>query len=144
MKKKTILYVIGIVLLILIITNPSATAFKEYSGAPSERYFIKKYNFFVCSIYYDGDTYLGVVGNFFKLNSDSPKQTSSNNILTLPYRDRVYQALKDNLPGFNISKDQFYASLKNRDYAMQVYQQLKSVLTGFNKSPEQFLSAINE
>lgn len=77
---KKLLYTLGAIFFILIITNPKLSDFKEYKnskylGETSE----KEFNFFVCSLYkkkyvYLNDngldkhitkTYLGILGNFF-------------------------------------------------------------------------------
>lgn len=80
--KKRILYVAGILLLFLILTNPTKKDFEEYSNATSVT---KKWNFFVCSIYevriysteplYPGEEarllgrieYFGICKNFIEL-----------------------------------------------------------------------------
>ena len=64
MKKKH--YVMLGVLLVLIITNPSATAFKLYKGHDTS---VKRpLNLFICSIYINrGEYYLGILGNFIQL-----------------------------------------------------------------------------
>jgi len=66
--KKWHYWVIGI-LLLLIVTNPSAKSFKEYLGRDSYFGLIRKYNFFVFSIYETKGSvqYLGLVGNFFEI-----------------------------------------------------------------------------
>jgi hypothetical protein len=54
---------------ILMLTNPSMSAFKERVGANSYKTTYRLNNFFVCSIYYDGQyKYVGVLGNFFKMS----------------------------------------------------------------------------
>jgi hypothetical protein len=71
MKKKA-LYGIGIVLLILIITNPTYKDFKEHIQPYEETDIFKESNLFICSFYdFSGDTYLGVLGNFFEFSSSS-------------------------------------------------------------------------
>lgn len=56
-------------LLLLIITNPSAQAFKEYVGSNSYYGLYRERNFFVASIYrYEGDEYVAVIGNFIEEN----------------------------------------------------------------------------
>jgi len=65
----------GILLLILIITNPSAQAFKEYIGSSTYEGLHKQTNLFVVSIYKErGTEYIGVLGNFFKVEKELPKQ----------------------------------------------------------------------
>lgn len=66
---KKLLYGTGIILLLLIITNPSAKSFKEYRGENSYSGLKREQNWFIFSIYSDGDSrYLGIVLNFFELN----------------------------------------------------------------------------
>ena len=81
---KKIYYIPIAILLLLIVTNPSPKEFRSFlliaqnSTAP----FIagRERNFFIFSIYYGDGTftandnrYIGVLGNFFYLNSDTPK-----------------------------------------------------------------------
>lgn len=55
---------------ILILTNPSIKAFKEYLGYNENEGISRKYNFMVCSIYKIGYTeYLGIGENFFKIDN---------------------------------------------------------------------------
>lgn len=69
-KKRTLIG-LGCLVLILIITNPSMQSFKEFLGESSYDGLSRKYNFFLFSIYkdYDGDLYLGFLGNFFFFKS---------------------------------------------------------------------------
>jgi hypothetical protein len=54
--------------LILLITNPSLKAFKEYKGREEYAGLKRKYDFFICSVYTHGNsTYLGIAGNFIDL-----------------------------------------------------------------------------
>ena len=69
MKKKTILFIIGGILVILIVTNPSVSAFKDHLGAPSTLGMERKYNFFVCSIFRYDTEYIGVLGNFIEVKA---------------------------------------------------------------------------
>lgn len=65
--KQKILAGIAGFLLILIITNPSAQAFKEYIGSNSYNGLSRDKNFFIASIYeYDGNRYIALIGNFIK------------------------------------------------------------------------------
>ncbi len=68
--KKGWIISIGIVL-ILIITNPTKTDFKNYIGANYEGYYPhirKTSNFLICCIYYDGShNYLAILKNFIKI-----------------------------------------------------------------------------
>jgi hypothetical protein len=73
----------GICAFILIITNPSISAFKAHQGASSYSGLVRKYNFFIFSVYecgsevdawgksnnnaiYNGE-YVAVLGNFFRI-----------------------------------------------------------------------------
>lgn len=66
MKNKLLLSV-GIILGMLIITNPSVHDFKEYVGNNKGR---RKYNLFLYSIYIDHYEYLAIAGNFFIIPND--------------------------------------------------------------------------
>ncbi|WP_426585281.1 hypothetical protein [Mucilaginibacter sp. R-33] len=55
-------------LLVLLITNPSAQTFKDHIGNRSQYGIRREYNLFICSVYANfGSTYVGVLGNFFKI-----------------------------------------------------------------------------
>jgi hypothetical protein len=85
LPKNKILVGITIIVILLIITNPSPTAFKEYVGARSTAGLQRKYNFFVFSYYYDGDTYFAIAGNFFLLkNTPSKSETASQDTTPQP------------------------------------------------------------
>jgi hypothetical protein len=81
------------VILLLVVSNPSITSFKANQGAESYDGLIRKYNFFICSIYEckngsdawesgsNGTAirgrYIGVLGNFFMispLSSERPTE----------------------------------------------------------------------
>ncbi|WP_419788884.1 hypothetical protein HDF19_02070 [Mucilaginibacter sp. E4BP6] len=79
MKKS--LYILGGIILLFIITNPSISAFKAYIGSNTYSGLKRTTNLFVCSIYkHNGVDYFGITGNFFELKkqqvqiSDSEKQ----------------------------------------------------------------------
>ena len=67
MKKNK--YLLICIVIILLATNPNFTDFKNHVPdiAPDEIRW-EKANLFICSVYnHDGDTYLGLLGNFFEL-----------------------------------------------------------------------------
>lgn len=73
--------------IILIFTNPTLSSFKEYLGYDSKKTSLdirKPYNFFLCSIYlknsYPRSFYLGIVGNFFELNSFTIKEPKLDSV----------------------------------------------------------------
>jgi hypothetical protein len=66
MKKRY--YIPLAILLLLIITNPGIKSFKDYTGVNTFSGLRRTSNFFVCSIYDDGDRYFAIAGNFFKIN----------------------------------------------------------------------------
>lgn len=68
---KKILYIILGMLALLIITNPSVTAFKTYLGRSSYAGLQRPVNLFVCAFYKDrSGEYFGMVGNFWKLERE--------------------------------------------------------------------------
>ena len=71
--KKGYYWLLG-VLLLLIITNPSVKAFKDYLGKTSYINMRKENNFFVGSLYsYNGESYFAIAGNFFKITKAESK-----------------------------------------------------------------------
>jgi len=155
-------YILLGILCLLVITNPSITAFKAHQGANSYEGLSRQANFFIFSKYQDnyGFEYIGVLGNFFDLpinstvTTDSVKVDSNKtalptadtavNIKELPYKERVYYALKDNLKNFNTPLSEFKEKIKDKSYALRVYSALKDNLTDFNKTQDQFLTSINK
>jgi hypothetical protein len=81
--KKIILYVFGVVLLILIITNPSLKDFMENQSNETYMGLSREHNFFLWSIYVssgynpEGTTYygkyLGILGNFIMIDGKNFK-----------------------------------------------------------------------
>ncbi len=71
-------------MLLLIITNPSISAFKAYIGSNTYRGLERPLNFFICSVYrYGGEKYLGVVGNFMTWPKfESATHTSSKQLFS--------------------------------------------------------------
>lgn len=65
---KTLLIVLGAILLLLIITNPGIKRFKDFKGETSYRGLKRTSNWLILSFYEDsnGNTYLGMVLNFFE------------------------------------------------------------------------------
>jgi len=79
------------VLLLLIITNPSISAFKAYRGSDSYRGLIREHNYFVCSVYQDStydnendiqhkERYFGVIDNFWIINPDKPLAVNTDSV----------------------------------------------------------------
>ncbi len=138
------------VTLLLIITNPSISAFKAYIGSNTYRGLERPLNFFICSVYrYGGEKYLGVVGNFMDITYHPSIEKAivynkpEASINTYPYKYRVYLALKENLQGFNTPMEVFYVKIKDKEYTMRVYKALKENLSGFDKSPDEFITLVN-
>ena|ERR1700712_1175935 len=99
--KQKLLAGAGILLLILIITNPSAQAFKEYVGSSEGVH--KQSNFFAWTIYRKaGSRYLGLFGNFFRLSE-------SNYTVNAQKQDTV---LKE--PTNKLTISQFAAKIKSK------------------------------
>ena len=76
---KKVMYVIGAIFLILIITNPSLKDFKDHSGRTTYEGLYREHNFFVCSMYgatgknddgsiYNAGEYFAMLGNFFEID----------------------------------------------------------------------------
>ena len=86
---KKIYYVLIGVLILLIITNPSIKAFKEYLGVQSFNGLRRSVNFFIVSIYKsDEGEYIAVIGNFSKIKT-YPKKIVTNSILrVIPIYER--------------------------------------------------------
>lgn len=78
-----------------------------------------------------------------ELKEPDTTMVATVNIKDLPYRERVYFALKDNLADFNTPLPEFESKIKDKSYALKIYSALKDNLIGFNKSQEQFLSLVN-
>lgn len=68
-KRKRILIILGVIIGILVITNPSMKAFKDFKGSSSYEGLSRNLNFFLVSVYSDENDvkYFGVLGNFFEL-----------------------------------------------------------------------------
>jgi hypothetical protein len=71
--KKKVLYVLGAILLVLIITNPTLKDYKDFKGSNGDFHPRRISNFFVCSVYVGAGKYLGVLGNFYKINTNNRK-----------------------------------------------------------------------
>lgn len=79
-RKNKILLGTGIVFLILIITNPSVSAFKTFRGRASYEGLRRPVNLFVYSVYKDHSTeFIGLFGNFFRISPTIYSQTATNN-----------------------------------------------------------------
>lgn len=67
--RKKLLIGAAVLLLILIITNPSISSFKAFRGSNTYLGLERPANLFICSVYrdYDSNRYLGIVGNFFDI-----------------------------------------------------------------------------
>lgn len=79
-KIKKMWIVIGIIFLVLALTNPSPTTFKDYLGFSQTKTTVeRKYNWIIFSIYrvpngyYEvgGKWYLGIFMNFFDISNNS-------------------------------------------------------------------------
>lgn len=69
MKSYRKMLIPGIVLLVLITTNPSIYAFKSYLGVNSYKGLKKPVNLFIAAIYKQGGReYIGVLGNFWRID----------------------------------------------------------------------------
>jgi hypothetical protein len=78
--RKTI-YITSVILLILVISNPSPNSFKEFSGKLSITPIERKSNYFICSVYQitnifsrhpgqyfeNKKEYFAILGHFFKI-----------------------------------------------------------------------------
>jgi len=60
----------------------------------------------------------------------------------VPYVDKVYAALKDNLVGFKKTPEEFKTAMQDSAYASKAYQALKDNLTGFDKTPDAFYEQV--
>lgn len=78
-------WILPLLLLVFIITNPSIKAFKNYIGTSSDNNLRRVNNFFLFSIYeYYDERYVGIASNFFELTNrdkerliyDDPEKTS--------------------------------------------------------------------
>ncbi|HEY2582663.1 MAG TPA: hypothetical protein VGI43_12695 [Mucilaginibacter sp.] len=82
MKAKTTLFLIGAVIVVFALYNPSMREFREYLGFDYKAKINglrRESNYIVCSVYsfYGEEKYLGVFGNFFKISSsDTTKRDS--------------------------------------------------------------------
>ena len=66
---KIILWVLGILIAILLLTNPSVKRFKEYKGYKNYDGLKRTQEWFIFSIYQSYDNrYVGIFSNFFKMN----------------------------------------------------------------------------
>jgi hypothetical protein len=69
-------FALGIIVFVLIITNPSLQAFKEHLGKYNNGVVSRETNLFVCSIYrFNSRRYVGIMENFFFL---SPQASNSS------------------------------------------------------------------
>jgi hypothetical protein len=67
--KKTLLFVLCLILLVLYYTNPDDNSFLVFLGGRKFSDADKKANYYVCSVYQvDGTEYLAVLGKFYRLN----------------------------------------------------------------------------
>jgi hypothetical protein len=85
-------FIIGSVLLILIILNPTYLNFKEFTGLTGKNAseLHKNANYLICSIYqdnYNHKKYLAVVKNFIDITPSEPipKEQSLDSVAVLPY-----------------------------------------------------------
>ena len=76
--KKKILYIIGVIFLILIVTNPSNSSFLGFLDEQEFSVEERKANYLICSIYsvefitadssYIKEDYFAILGRFYKIN----------------------------------------------------------------------------
>jgi hypothetical protein len=81
--------IIGLVLLVLIILNPSASQFRDFTGN-SPIYISRKTNYLIYSVYddtYNGVEYYGVFANFFPKGECEKKEVHSSTRIIYRYRD---------------------------------------------------------
>lgn len=82
MKKKY--YILLGILALFIVTNPSISAFKAYIGSSTYSGLKRTTNLFVCGLYkHNGETYFGMIGNFWKFNESRIRittQTSNDSV----------------------------------------------------------------
>ncbi|MCW3108510.1 MAG: hypothetical protein JWQ09_3016 [Segetibacter sp.] len=135
-KQKVWLGVSGL-LLLLIITNPSAQAFKEYVGSSSYEGLHKETNYFICSKYTDqyNFNYIGILGNFYVYYNDEPviKKDSVSNI-KLDTSNIENQSSKYKLWEI-LNKSQFYTKTYD-DFQKQfsTIDRINKLYTALNKS----------
>jgi hypothetical protein len=76
--KKTILFTLGGMLCMMIVTNPSLNSFREHIGNTNNGILKKESNWFIFSVYrLNKMRYLGIIGNFFYLKPKIQEATSS-------------------------------------------------------------------
>lgn len=119
--KKKVFYILLAILLLLIVTNPSQTDFKNFIGARSFNGLQRKYNFFVLSIYNDDNRdYWGFAGNFIKSESDDSTQTRFIKSDSIFATTENIDTLKKSTPGAklllyqHLVKDGFYSKSYNQ------------------------------
>ncbi len=76
--KKKVLYIVGVILLILIVTNPSYSSFLGFLDEQEFSTAERKANYIVCSIYsvefnsddfgHKKENYFAMLGGFYKIN----------------------------------------------------------------------------
>jgi len=59
-------------------------------------------------------------------------------IIKKPYPERVYDALKENVKGFNTTPEQFKEDLKNPELQKKIYKNLKQDVVGFTLPEDEF------
>lgn len=104
MKKKLSIS-LGVILVLLLILNPSLNQFKEYLGKEDSNMYRRTNNFFICSIYQNGnddnERYFAILGNFFHLKTrkifvdEIPQisiDSSSVTIDTVSFKDSIKEA----------------------------------------------------
>lgn len=89
-KQKFLAWIV-ILLIVLIITNPSAQAFKEHVGSNTYSGIYRDRNFFVASVYtYHRAIYLGVIGNFVREGYEHYITATPDTVRDTTVKDQSY------------------------------------------------------
>jgi len=106
--KKKLLLIIGGVLLLFIITNPSVSAFKTYRGKDSYEGLRRPVNLFIYSIYRDGPSeFVGAFGNFWRVRGYGSYVAQTAPVDTVP-------AIQDTVSKVRLTIDEFAARIKKK------------------------------
>lgn len=141
-KRRKLSIGIAALLFLLIITNPSITAFKAYRGADSYEGLSRSSNLFILSDYRDySDEYIGFLGNFWRINQ-ADDEAAVNGYVTDSITRKKHQikmtdsvkkliTLYTNLlkEGYNKQNlgtlDEFGVALSNPNTATKIYYNLE-------------------
>lgn len=130
MKKNLYTYIPLGVLALLVITNPSPNAFKDYLGIKTTVGIQRRGNLFICSYYEYEDKYFAIAGNFFQIKTDSVSSKKDTVVKTKivsynPYEYKLWNALNSS----NYYKkpfDNFKKEFSNIDNVKKLYNALHS------------------